>query len=134
MKLEQRTLPKYCYTALMSSFYDTFSKSCMEIILRRIHMQTTHSYGLCSNYLWNRFSLYYIISTFSRPGSVVAVVKLLFGKSANDPLKPLQDEITNGRLALFNVNPTLDVEPSILPTPTSIYKYCIHYCLFCWRT
>ncbi|KAL9964728.1 hypothetical protein ACROYT_G028408 [Oculina patagonica] len=52
-----------------------------------------------------------------RSGSVVATVELLFGKSATNPLKPLQDEI-NGKLGPFTVDQELVLNPTILP-PTS---------------
>ena len=58
---------------------------------------------------------------FFRPGSVVAIVELVFGKSASDPLKPLQDEISGGKLSSFKVSAMLDVDPSIQPTTTSTH-------------
>ncbi|KAL9964729.1 hypothetical protein ACROYT_G028409 [Oculina patagonica] len=75
--------------------------------------------------IWNvygqnsRKELYKVSVEEFRPGSVVAIVKLLFGKSANDPLTPLQDEITDGRLGSFRANSTLDVDPSDLPLQTT---------------
>ena len=65
----------------------------------------------------------------SRPGSVVAIVQLLFENSTTDPLQPLQDEMSDGILASIKVNPILDVDPSILPTATSMCKQSINCCL-----
>ncbi|KAJ7381890.1 hypothetical protein OS493_038445 [Desmophyllum pertusum] len=61
--------------------------------------------------------LYRLIVDNFRPGSVVATVVLLFGKSATDSLKPLQDEIINGTLASFTVDRYLDLNPSGTITP-----------------
>ena len=68
-------------------------------------------------------------SLISRPGSVVAIVQLLFENSTTDPLQPLQDEMSDGILASIKVNPILDVDPSILPTATSMCKQSINCCL-----
>ncbi|XP_022796395.1 fibroblast growth factor receptor 1-A-like [Stylophora pistillata] len=54
-----------------------------------------------------------------RPGSVVAIVELMFRKLASDPLKPIHDEISNGRLSSFKVNAVLDVDPTDPATTTS---------------
>ena len=47
-----------------------------------------------------------------RSGSVVAEVELKFEKSVLDPLKPLEDEIKDGRLGSFTVSRELDLNPS----------------------
>ncbi|KAL9964721.1 hypothetical protein ACROYT_G028401 [Oculina patagonica] len=54
-----------------------------------------------------------------RSGSVIAIVELLFGKSATSPLKPLQDEIKDGKLGPFMVDPELDLNPTIMPLTSS---------------
>ena len=38
-----------------------------------------------------------------RSGSVYAVVELAFGSTAIDPLKPLRDEMNDGKLGSFTV-------------------------------
>ena len=48
-----------------------------------------------------------------RSENVFAIVELLFGNSATDPLKPLQDEINDGNLGSFIVDRTLDENPSM---------------------
>lgn len=65
-------------------------------------------------------------SLISRPGSVVAIVQLLFENSTIDPLQPLQEEMSDGSLASIKVNPVLDVDPSILPTASSMCKQSIN--------
>jgi len=60
----------------------------------------------------------------------VAIVELVFENSAIDPLQPLKEEISDGHLVSILVNPALDVDPSILPTATSMCKHSIHCCLF----
>lgn len=47
-----------------------------------------------------------------RSGSVIAKVKMEFGKSVTDPLKPLEDEIKEGKLGAFSVKRELDLNPS----------------------
>ena len=47
-----------------------------------------------------------------RSGSVAATVELVFGKPINEPLKPLQDEISDGKLGSFTVKRELDLNPS----------------------
>ncbi|KAL9964725.1 hypothetical protein ACROYT_G028405 [Oculina patagonica] len=75
--------------------------------------------------IWNVYGqnsgkeLYKVSVEEFRPGSIVAIVKLLLGKTAKDPLKPLLDEITDGRLGSFRVSSTLDVDPSDLPLQTT---------------
>ncbi|XP_066024509.1 fibroblast growth factor receptor 2 isoform X3 [Pocillopora verrucosa] len=50
-----------------------------------------------------------------RSGSVVAEVELKFEKSVLDPLKPLEDEIKDGRLGSFTVSRELDLNPTSVP-------------------
>nr|XP_058941417.1 uncharacterized protein LOC131769700 [Pocillopora verrucosa] len=50
-----------------------------------------------------------------RSGSVIAKVEMEFGKSVTDPLKPLEDEIKDGRLGAFSVKRELDLNPTTLP-------------------
>ena len=45
-------------------------------------------------------------------GSVVAEVELKFERSVLDPLKPLEDEIKDGKLGSFTVSRELDLNPS----------------------
>ena len=47
-----------------------------------------------------------------RSGSVIAKVQMTFGKSVTDPLKPLEDEIKDGKLGAFSVKRELDLNPS----------------------
>ena len=47
-----------------------------------------------------------------RSGSVIAEVEMKFGKSGTDPLKPLEDEIKEGKLGAFSVKRELDLNPS----------------------
>ena len=47
-----------------------------------------------------------------RSGSVIAEVEMKFGKSVTDPLKPLEDEIKEGKLGAFSVKRELDLNPS----------------------
>ena len=47
-----------------------------------------------------------------RSGSVVAEVELKFERSVLDPLKPLEDEIKDGKLGSFTVSRELDLNPS----------------------
>lgn len=70
-------------------------------------------------------------NSFDRAGSVVAIVELKFGKYVTDPLKPLEDEIRDGKLGSFTVDrelhlPSTTGKPSGLP----IFKYIkdITYC------
>lgn len=58
-----------------------------------------------------------------RAGSVFATVELTFGKSVSVPLKPLEDEVNNGKLGLFTVDSELDENPTFLPTSSSTSKY-----------
>jgi len=55
-----------------------------------------------------------------RSGSVYAVVELEFGSTGSDPLKPLTDELNDGKLGSFTVdrhlNPT--IEPNTLSAPS----------------
>ncbi|XP_078379530.1 uncharacterized protein LOC144662562 isoform X2 [Oculina patagonica] len=68
-----------------------------------------------------------------RPGSVFAIIELLFGKSAIDTLKPLQDEIKDAKLGSFTVDRTLVVNPmptttqptTTMPSKTTAPKVCI---------
>jgi len=60
----------------------------------------------------------------------VAIVQLVFENSTIDPLEPLQGEISDGSLVSILVNPALDVDPSILPTATSMCKHSVQCCLF----
>ncbi|KAL9964150.1 hypothetical protein ACROYT_G027741 [Oculina patagonica] len=68
-----------------------------------------------------------------RPDSVLAIVELLFGKSATDPLKPLQDEIKDAKLGSFTVDrtlvvnpmPTTTLPPTTMPSKTTAPKVCI---------
>lgn len=52
-----------------------------------------------------------------RAGSVVAIVEMRFGKSVTDPLKPLEDEIRDGKLGSFTVDRELHL-PSTTGKPT----------------
>jgi len=54
-----------------------------------------------------------------RDGSVYAIVELTFGPSVNDPLKPLRDEMNDGKLGSYTVDRQLDVNPTIKPTTLS---------------
>ena len=58
-----------------------------------------------------------------RSGSVVAIIKLAFVKSASDPLKPLQDEIKDGHLASFTVEREIDLNPTEVPLLLSTSKF-----------
>nr|XP_058952434.1 uncharacterized protein LOC131779867 [Pocillopora verrucosa] len=48
-------------------------------------------------------------------GSVVAKVELKFERSVLDPLKPLEDEIKDGKLGSFTVSRELDLNPTSVP-------------------
>jgi len=86
--------------------------------------------------IWNVYGqktvkeLYRVSIEEFRPGSVVAIVQLVFENSTIDPLQPLKEEISDGHLVSILVNPALDVDPSILPIATSMCKHSIHCCLF----
>ena len=54
-----------------------------------------------------------------RSGSVYAFVQLVFGKSVTEPLKPLQDEIRDGKLGSLIVSRELDR----LPTGTRFFSF-----------
>ena len=54
----------------------------------------------------------------SSPGSVVATVKMSFGRSTCEPLKPLQDEIAGEKLGQFTVDPRLYVFPQVQTSTT----------------
>ncbi|PFX13052.1 hypothetical protein AWC38_SpisGene22907 [Stylophora pistillata] len=56
-----------------------------------------------------------------RSGSVVAEVEMKFGKSVTDPLKPLEDEIKDGKLGAFTVNRELDFNITT-PPPASLFS------------
>jgi len=57
----------------------------------------------------------------SSPGSVVATVEMLFGRSACEPLKPLQDELASAKLGQYTVDRQLYVLPPVItPTTTSL--------------
>jgi len=43
-------------------------------------------------------------------------VELAFGSTVIDPLKPLRDEINDGKLGSLTVDRQLDVNPTIEPT------------------
>ena len=62
--------------------------------------------------------------SLNRAGSVVAIVELKFGKSVNDPFKPLKDEIKDGKLGSFIVGPEIEL-PSTTGKPNglNIFKY-----------
>ena len=49
---------------------------------------------------------------YYRDGSVYAIVELAFGPTVNDPLKPLRDEMKDGKLGPYTVDRQLDVNPS----------------------
>ena len=51
-----------------------------------------------------------------RSGSVYAIVELVFGKPVTEPLKPLQDEIRDGKLGSFTVYRELYRDPHNIPT------------------
>ena len=46
-------------------------------------------------------------------------MELAFGSSVNDPLKPLRDEMNDGKLGSFTVDRQLDVNPSMSNTTLS---------------
>jgi len=50
-------------------------------------------------------------------------VELVFGPSVNDPLAPLQEEISDGRLGSYAVNRQLDVTPSMSNTTLPLRSY-----------
>jgi len=54
-----------------------------------------------------------------RDGSVYAIVELTFGPSVNDRLKPLRDEMNDGKLGSYTVDRQLDVNPTLEPTTLS---------------
>ncbi|PFX16311.1 Proto-oncogene tyrosine-protein kinase receptor Ret [Stylophora pistillata] len=56
-----------------------------------------------------------------RSGSVVAEVEMKFGKSVTDPLKPLEDDIKDGKLGAFTVNCKLDLNITT-PPPASLFS------------
>jgi len=61
-----------------------------------------------------------VVKKFS-PGSVVATVEMLFGRSACEPLKPLQDELASAKLGQYTVDRQLYVLPPVItPTTTSL--------------
>ena len=62
-----------------------------------------------------------------RSGSVYAVVELAFGSTVIDPLKPLRNEMNDGKLGSFTVDRQLDVNPiteitTLSPSRTSECK------------
>ena len=62
-----------------------------------------------------------------RSGSVYAVVELEFGSTGSDPLKPLTDELNDGKLGSFTVdrhlNPTIEPNTLSAPSRTTECKY-----------
>ena len=46
-------------------------------------------------------------------------MELAFGSGVSDPLKPLRDEINDGKLGTFTVDRQLDVNPTTEPTTLS---------------
>ena len=58
-----------------------------------------------------KYSTSYGMFIFYRPGSVVAIVQLQFHKYSIDPLKPLRDDIADGKLGAFIIEKHLDVNP-----------------------
>ena len=46
-------------------------------------------------------------------------MELAFGPSVSDPLKPLRDEMNDGKLGSFTVDRQLDVNPTIGPITLS---------------
>ena len=49
-------------------------------------------------------------------------MNLEFGSTVNDPLKPLRNEIKDGKLGSFTVDPQLDVNPTITLSPSTTTK------------
>ena len=58
-------------------------------------------------------------------------MKLAFGPSVSDPLKPLRDEMNDGKLGSFTVDRQLDVnpttEPITLPPSTTTECKCVKF-------
>ena len=59
-------------------------------------------------------------------------MELAFGPSVSDPLKPLRDEINDGKLGSFTVDRQLDVNPTIYtitpsPSRTMECKYGVNF-------
>lgn len=48
-----------------------------------------------------------------------AVVDLAFGSSVSDPLKPLRDEMADGKLGSYTVDRQLNLNPSMSNTTLS---------------
>ncbi|XP_027039465.1 brother of CDO-like, partial [Pocillopora damicornis] len=73
-------------------------------------LQAKLSSNISSVYAQNPGKQLYIVSLVEfRAGSVVAIVELKFGKSVNDPLKPLKDKIKDGKLGSFIVGPEIEL-------------------------
>ena len=49
-------------------------------------------------------------------------MELEFGSAVNDPFKPLRDEMNDGKLGSFTVDPQLDVNPTITQSPSETTK------------
>ena len=58
-------------------------------------------------------------------------MELAFGPSVNDPLKPLRDEMNDGKLGSFTVDRQLDVNPAypitLSPSRTMECKYGVNF-------
>ena len=50
-------------------------------------------------------------------------MELEFGSTVSDPLKPLRDEMNDGKLGSFTVDRQLDVKPTLSPSTTAKCKY-----------
>ena len=49
-------------------------------------------------------------------------MNLEFGSTVNDPLKPLRNEMNDGKLGSLTVDPQLDVNPTITQSPSATTK------------
>ena len=59
-------------------------------------------------------------------------MELAFGRSVSDPLKPLSDEMNDGKLGSFTVDRQLDVNPTsepitLSPSRTMECKYGVNF-------
>jgi len=54
-------------------------------------------------------------------------VELVFGPSVTNPLTPLQEEISDGRLGSYMVDCHLDVNPSMSNTTLPLCSYLVIY-------
>lgn len=96
----------------------------IETVSRRIFKETLHI--LIFVFITRQFI--FCLNSFSRvsrPGSVVAIVQLLFENSTIDPLQPLQEEISDGNLVAIQVNPVFYPQEQVcVNTPfIAVYFY-----------